>query len=91
MATKSTFKPDSPDQPATDTNLNPAPEAETLDQLLQERYDVEKLSDALAEKFVERLDLAVISKIKIKLVNRPAPITVPWCAGNFLSGVGYEN
>lgn len=73
------------------TILETAPEPETLEQLLTNRYDVEKLSDVLAENFVERLDQAVISKVKVKLLNRPAPITVPVVVGNFLAGVSYEN
>lgn len=74
----------------TETVLETAPE-ETLEQLLTRRYDVEKLSDVLAENFVERLDNAVISKVKAKLLNRPAPINVPFVVGNFLAGVSYEN
>lgn len=45
------------------------PKPITLEQLLSQRYDVEKLSDVLAENFVERLDNAVISKVKANCYN----------------------
>lgn len=91
MATKSNFKTDS--TPTEDPAVleNPAPEANTLNQLLAQRYDVENLADVLASDFVERLDNAVIARIKAKLLSRPAPITVPVVSGNFLAGVTYEN
>lgn len=91
MAMKST-KPETITSDSTEsTILETAPEPITLEQLLSQRYDVEQLADVLSDNFVERLDNAVISKIKAKLLSRPTPIAFPVVAGNFLAGVGYEN
>jgi len=79
-------KTDSVESPVLET----APES-TLEQLLSQRYDVEKLADVLASNFVERLDNAVIARIKSKILSHPTPITVPVVSGNLLAGVTYEN
>lgn len=73
------------------TILETAPEPITLEQLLSQRYDVEKLAPVLAKNFVDQLDERVIYHITELLINRPAPITVPVVSGNFLAGVTYEN
>ena len=82
-----TITTDSTESPILET----APAPITLEQLLSQRYDVEKLAPVLAKNFVDQLDERFIHHVTQLLVNRPAPIDVPFVAGNFLAGVSYEN